>query len=117
MPLSRSRAGQFDDLVLDAVETLERRWAAELRGVEFAVEDVPPPAAPADGEPSPLARLVPRRGGSPPRIVLYRRPLELRAHDRADLAALVHEVVVEQVADLLDMDPDAIDPGYGDPQD
>src|SRR3954465_5702275 len=41
VPLSRSRAGQFDDLVLDAVEDLERRWEKELAGVEFAVEDVP----------------------------------------------------------------------------
>src|SRR3712207_57962 len=41
VPLSRSRAEQFDDLVLDAVEDLERRWEKELAGVEFAVEDVP----------------------------------------------------------------------------
>ena len=40
-PLARSRAEQFDDLVLDAVEDLERRWERELAGVEFAVEDVP----------------------------------------------------------------------------
>jgi hypothetical protein len=26
VPLARSRAEQFDDLVLDAVEDLERRW-------------------------------------------------------------------------------------------
>ena len=41
VPLARSRAEQFDDLVLDAVEDLERRWEKELAGVEFAVEDVP----------------------------------------------------------------------------
>src|SRR6476661_9998977 len=41
VPLARSRAEQFDDLVLDAVEELERRWERELAGVEFAVEDVP----------------------------------------------------------------------------
>ena len=27
VPLARSRAEQFDDLVLDAVEDIERRWA------------------------------------------------------------------------------------------
>ena len=47
VPLSRSRAEQFDDLVLDAVEHLEERWAEQLQGVEFAVEDVPP--VPAGG--------------------------------------------------------------------
>jgi hypothetical protein len=41
VPLSRSRAEQFDDMVLDAVEHLEDRWASKLESVEFAVEDVP----------------------------------------------------------------------------
>lgn len=112
VPLRRSRAEQFDDLVLDAVEDLEQRWAAELRGVEFAVEDVPPDVA-GDAE-VPLARLMPRAGGDPARVVVYRRPLELRARDRDDLAGLVHDVVVEQVADLLEVDPETVDPGYGD---
>jgi hypothetical protein len=44
----RSRAERFDDLVLDAVERLEKQWAAELADVEFAVEDVPP-AEPGPG--------------------------------------------------------------------
>src|SRR3712207_9493435 len=41
VPLARNRAEQFDDLVLDAVEDLERRWEKELAGVELAVEAVP----------------------------------------------------------------------------
>lgn len=129
VPLSRSRAQQFDDLVLDAVEHLERRWSKELEGVEFAVEDVPPvpPGPPEtivydadvleDGY-VPLARLIPagkdaREGGdnaSPPRVVVYRRPLEARSTDRGELADLVHDVVVEQVAHLLNLDPDDVDP-------
>jgi predicted Zn-dependent protease with MMP-like domain len=47
---------------------------------------------------------------SPARIVVYRRPLEARAVDRLDLADLVHDVVVDQVARLLGMDPDDVDP-------
>jgi predicted Zn-dependent protease with MMP-like domain len=124
VPLSRSRAQQFDDLVLDAVEHLERRWARELEPVEFAVEDVP--AVPDGDEPSydedvveddtiPLARLLPAGRDAdgkptPARIVVYRRPLEVRSLDRVDLADLVHEVVVEQVAHLLGIDPDELDP-------
>src|SRR3954469_17787746 len=42
VPLARTKAEIFDDLVLDTVESLERRYAKELAGVEFAVEDVPP---------------------------------------------------------------------------
>ena len=112
---------QFDDLVLDVVEHLEGRWAAKLESVEFAVEDVP---AVPDGPPEslvygtdvvedgavPLARLLPAGSDgagrpTPPRIVVYRRPLEVRAVDRTDLADLVHDVVVEQVANLLGTRP------------
>ena len=116
VPLARTRAEVFDDLVLDTVESLERRYSRELAGVEFAVEEVPPELnvydtdVLEDGD-VPLARLLPGRPGQtdlPPRIVLYRRPLEFRAIDRDDLADLVHDVIVEQVANLLGLDPDDI---------
>lgn len=119
IPLSQSRAERFDELVHDAIGTLERRWARELEGVEFAVEDVPPPGTGWDdgvvadetaGGPVPLGRLLPATDGHPPRVVVYRRPLEARAADRADLGELVHEVVVDQVAQLLGLDPDELDP-------
>ena len=117
MPLARTRAELFDELVLDTVESLEQRYARELAGVEFAVEDVPPDLnvydsdVLEDGE-VPLARLLPGRpgrAGMPPRIVLYRRPLEYRAMDREDLADLVHDVIIEQVANLLGVDPDDLE--------
>src|SRR5215210_2579791 len=121
VPLARSRAEQFDDLVLDAVEDLERRWERELAGVEFAVEDVPwvehssPDEVVLDADvledgSVPLARVLPahRENGKevPPRIVVYRRPLEIRAADRDDLA----DLVVDVVAVLLGRDPEEIDP-------
>jgi predicted Zn-dependent protease with MMP-like domain len=129
VPLWQTRAERFDDLVLDAVEELEERWGKQLQGVEFAVEDVP--GIPADGAYDddviadetaggavPLGRLlaaaVDEKGeASAPRIVVYRRPLEARAVDRLDLADLVHDVVVDQVARLLGIDPDELDPPGG----
>ena len=114
VPLFRTKAEIFDDLVLDAVEGLERQFATELAGVEFAVEDVPPDLnvydsdVLEDGE-VPLARLLPGgpgRPSTPARIVLYRRPLEFRAIDNDDLADLVHDVIIEQVANLLGIDPE-----------
>ena len=117
MPLARTRAEIFDDLVLDTVEDLERRYAHELAGVEFAVEDVPPDLNVYDSDvledgDVPLARLLPGRPGRqevPARIVLYRRPLEYRAADREELADLVHDVIIEQVANLLGIDPEDIE--------
>jgi predicted Zn-dependent protease with MMP-like domain len=123
VPVYRSRAQRFDDLVLDAVAQLEPRWEAELARVEFAVEEIPPADLPDDDpEPVPLARLDPgspsagdlQRLAQPARIVLYRRPLMARADDEEDLGELVLDVVVEEFARLLGVDPQAVDPGYPD---
>jgi predicted Zn-dependent protease with MMP-like domain len=111
-PLTRSRTERFADLVLDGVERLERRWRRELQEVEFAVEEVPPADSAVDG-PVPLGRLYRGGAGRDARIVLYRRPIEARATGRADLAALVQDLLTEQVADLLGLEPEAVDPDYG----
>ena len=115
MPAHRTRAEHFDDLVLDAVEDLERRWSRLLEGTEFAVEDVPPSSpAPWEHGGVPLGRYFPADSGLPARIVVYRRPVEQRAIDAGDLADLVHDVVVEQVAHLLGRAPEDVDPGFSD---
>lgn len=120
-PLYRSRSERFDDLVLQAVAQLEPRWEAELSGVEFAVEEVPSADMPAEEpEPVPLARLDPAWPGTadprsparPARIVLYRRPLLARADGEEELSELVLDVVIEEFARLLGLDPETIDPGY-----
>lgn len=109
--------------MLDALEPIEARWRHELTRLDVAVDDVPEvreelPPAQADGVlhdgSVPLSRLVPAgvdRAGLPTRarIVLYRRPLEARAKDPAELADLVHDVLVEQVAIYLGVEPDIID--------
>jgi len=109
LPAARTRAERFDDLVLDAAERLLRRHPDELDGVEFATEDVPPgDPAPWEGREVPLGRLFPASGSAPARVVVYRRPVETRAEEPADLAPLVEDVVVEQVAHLLGRDPDDV---------
>jgi predicted Zn-dependent protease with MMP-like domain len=110
--MSRTRAQRFEDLVLDAVTRLEGRWEAQLSAVEFGVEEVPPRPLPADGEPIPLSRLYPAAPGRQARIVVYRRPVQSRADGEDELAALVSDVIVEEFARLLGMDPEDIDPGY-----
>ncbi len=122
-PLHRSRAERFDDLVLQAVAQLEPSWEAELSGIEFAVEEVPAADSPADDpEPVPLARIDPgsavstdpARPARPARIVLYRRPLLARAEGEEELSELVLDVVIEEFARLLGIDPQSVDPGYPD---
>ncbi len=118
-------------MVREAVAHLDHRWATELAEVEFVVDEVPPPEPEMDDEAEggdpleplseqvPLSRLMPASGSGrntrPPQIVLYRRPLELRALDPDDLAELVLDVLIHEVADLLGVGPEVIDPeGHGD---
>ena len=116
VPVVRSRAEQFDDLVLDAVERVERvvrhddTLAARVAAVALAVEDVPPPEATELAAEAPLARSEPQQRDQPARLVLYRRPIELRSPDAQDRALLVHEVVVDELADLLGVPVDRLDP-------
>jgi hypothetical protein len=150
VPLHRTRAERFDDLVLLAVSQLEPRWEAELSGVEFGVEEIPPVIPDNDDpEPIPLAWLepgsvspagqgaagqasadlpgltdlsglsdltglaeLPELPARPARIVLYRRPLMARADGQEELAELVLDVIVEQFAHWLGVDPQTVDPGY-----
>jgi predicted Zn-dependent protease with MMP-like domain len=143
VPLYRTRTERFDDLVLQAVARLEPQWEAHLSGVEFAVEEIPPLDEALGGPrgPVPLSRLEPgsprsrapepgdgwpagpgkpgadrpdgTAGQDPPRIVVYRRPLMARADDEDELGELVFDVVVEEFARMLGLDPGDVDPGYG----
>ncbi|WP_442905994.1 metallopeptidase family protein [Kitasatospora sp. NBC_00458] len=83
--------------------------------VEFAVQEVPLHEPDGSADPDggvPLGRVSPGRQGRKSQIVVYRRPVEIRAKSREDRAALVHEILIEQVAELLGLSPDAIDPRY-----
>ena len=115
VPASRTRAQRFDQAVLEAIADLEERWPGRLDAIEFAVDEVP--VIPAEGsvQPSddvvldggvPLTRFMPPgidAKGRPikARIVVYRRPLEVRSSDAGDLGELVAEVLGEQVSAVL----------------
>ena len=110
LPGARSRSEQFDELVLDAVNRVSRLWGSQLEAVDVVVEDVPP--AEADGVPLSLAE--PASLDEPARIVVYRRPVESRAKGQQAREDLVHEVVVQAVAELLGLPLDVVDPDRDD---
>ena len=108
-----SRSDQFDGYVLDAVERIERRVARPLSDVEFAVELVPPSdPAPWEHDQVPLSRLFPADGRLPARIVLYRRPVETRVDSLQELPGMINDIVVEQLAGALGLEPTTLDPDY-----
>jgi predicted Zn-dependent protease with MMP-like domain len=110
-----TRREQFDELVLDSASRLESRLGPRYADVEFVVEDVPATdPAPWERDGAPLGRVFPAQGRQAARVVVYRRPVESRAQDQRELALVVHDVVVEQVAALFGMAPGDLDPRYGD---
>jgi len=111
-PELRTARERFDDLALSIVTEIDERWQDRLGLVEYAVEDAP--QIPDDWDPGtvPLSSLVRGTGGEPTRLVLFRRPIEHRCETRTDLEAMVLTVVVEQVAELLGIDAEQVDPRY-----
>ncbi|MCD4525343.1 metallopeptidase family protein [Nocardioides sp. cx-173] len=107
-----SKREQFDALVLRIVTDIDERWSRRLGLVEYAVEDAP--LIPDDWTDTvPLSSLVRGSGTTPTRLVLFRRPIEHRCEGRAELEAMVLTLVVEQVAELLDLPAHEVDPRYG----
>jgi predicted Zn-dependent protease with MMP-like domain len=108
-----SRSERFDDLVIESATRLEESWGQAFPPVEFGVEDVPPSdPAPWEHSEVPLGRLFAAEGRQPARIVIYRRPVETRVQGQRELASLVADVVTEQVAALLGISPEQLDPDY-----
>ena len=111
-PRRPTRRDRFDTQVLEVVEALEERWADDLGRMELAVEEAPVLPEGWDETTVPLASVV--RRGEDVRLVVFRRPIELRATTPEDLSALILTVVVEQVAELLGKAPHEVDPRYDD---
>jgi predicted Zn-dependent protease with MMP-like domain len=106
-----TRRTRFDDLVLDAADRLRPHLGNRYAETEFAVQDVPPTdPAPWEEQVAPLGRLIRADATRVDHVVVYRRPVEARAQDEADLADIVREVVTEQVAALLGVPAHELDP-------
>jgi predicted Zn-dependent protease with MMP-like domain len=108
-PTSRER---FDELALRIVAEIDERWQDRLGLLEYAVEDTPQLPDDWHTETVPLSSLIRGTGPQPTRLVLFRRPIEHRSETRDDLEAMVLTVVVEQVAELLGIPAEDVDPRY-----
>lgn len=108
---------RFERLVDDALDGLPRELLHYVENVAIVVEEVPPADVLGEGDEILLGLYqgVPRteRFGDPPvlpdRITIYRRPIETRARDRNELADLVREVVVHEIAHHFGIDDDRLD--------
>ncbi|MBV7294808.1 metallopeptidase family protein [Corynebacterium sp. TAE3-ERU12] len=127
-PRWRSRREAFDQAVLNAYAPIEQRWRDHLTHLDIAVDTVPrmhvrpgtvlPDEIAADGA-VPLGRLIPAgvdEMGRPtrPRIVIFRRPIELRAGGGAELEELLSRVLVQLVGVHLNLTPEVVDSRWHD---
>jgi predicted Zn-dependent protease with MMP-like domain len=108
-PTGRER---FDELALGIVTEIDQRWQDRLGLVEYAVEDTPQIPDDWTSGTVPLSSLVRGTGATPTRLVLFRRPIEHRCETRTDLEAMLLTIVVEQIAELLGIDAEDVDPRY-----
>ena len=111
-PERRTDRERFDDLALGIVTEIDQRWQDRLGLVEYAVEDTPQLPDDWTSGTVPLSSLVRGTGATPTRLVLFRRPIEHRCEGRGELEALLLTVIVEQVAELLGIDAEDVDPRY-----
>ncbi len=111
-PKLRTARDRFDSLALAVISEIDGRWSSRLGLVEYAVEDTPQVPDDWRTDQVPLSSLIRGTGATPSRIVLFRRPIEHRCETRSDLEAMVLTVVIEQVAELLNVEPQVIDSRY-----
>lgn len=127
LPRYRTRSEDFDRAVLDAYERILDRYEDQLASLDLAVDLVPrmrlqsgysqwPSDVVADGK-VPLGRLIPAgvdSGGTPtrPRLIVFRRPVELRTQTPAERADLLRYIVTRLVAHYLNVSPEVIDPRF-----
>ena len=112
MPVSRSRAANFDELVLSAVERIQQAYP-ELADVEIRVEEVPLRERRDGSRTRVTGRLHLAVAGRPAQLIIHRRPIELRAPVGTEREDLVNDTVTELVAQLFGLSPIQIDPDYG----
>lgn len=111
LPGHRTRRQRFDDTVTDAAASMIERFPRRLAHLRVVVEEVPP-ADPAPWEDASvlLGRALPSTREQPPRVILYRLPIQTRCASAQDLELLVRQVLSEQVGSMLSIAPEDVDP-------
>jgi predicted Zn-dependent protease with MMP-like domain len=112
-------SARFERLVDDAIASLPPQLLPYLDDVEVSVEPIPPGDLFGAGDQLLLGRYQEgpgqdRRPSAGDRLTLYRRPLEARARNKQELAELVRETVVHEIAHHFGIDDDRLDDlGWG----
>lgn len=120
VPSYESRREIFNNLVKTAIEEIDERIGEKLKGslasVEFSVDQIPNDIELKNRKTSvPLGRNEASGPTKPAKIVLYRRPIELRGTDEESLGRIIRDVLAENIGALVGMNPNDVDPEYQGP--
>lgn len=115
LPGSRSRSEQFDEWVMESAQRLERLWGERIQDLQIVVQEIPDDLE--NMTPETLKDLLGSCSTAAPDrpavITIYRHPVLMAARGLMPVNELVHDVVVEQTAELMGLAPEAVDPAYG----
>jgi hypothetical protein len=115
LPGSRSRSEKFDDWVMESAQRLERLWGERIQDLQIVVQEIPDGLEDMTGETlrGLLGSARPAAPGRAAVITVYRHPVLMAARAFMPVNELIHDVVVEQTAELMGLAPEAVDPAYG----
>lgn len=118
LPGIRTRGDKFDEVVTESADRLNELWGSAMEAVNFMVEDIPGSLEElvASGERAPLGTYRAAGTEEPATITIYRRPIEQIADGFDELREIVHEVVIEQAAGILNVAPETVDPIFRRPR-
>jgi hypothetical protein len=100
----------FADCLGASIARTAKACPRALVSIDIGFEEVPGNLAAWQTVRVPLAAAVPAQAGRNGQVVLFRRPLEHRAHSRGDLRRLVHRALLEQLSALTGIGIDELDP-------
>jgi predicted Zn-dependent protease with MMP-like domain len=113
---------RFQQLVVEAITLIPRRFRREMKNLALVVEDEPTSALLAEMEIEPPDSLyglyqgtpLPERAWAygntlPDRITLYQRPIEEDCEDEDDIRAVIGETLIHEVGHYFGMSEEEIE--------
>ena len=113
---------RFQQLVVEAIALIPRRFRREMKNLALVVEDEPTSALLAEMEIEPPDSLyglyqgtpLPERAWAygntlPDRITLYQRPIEEDCEDEDDIRAVIGETLIHEVGHYFGMSEEEIE--------
>jgi predicted Zn-dependent protease with MMP-like domain len=113
---------EFRALVEEAIDTIPRRFAREVRNLAIVIEDEPPPALLDEMEIEPPDSLYGLYQGTPltertwgygntlpDRITLFQKPIEEDCEDEDEVRAVIGETLIHEVGHYFGLSEEEIE--------